>query len=288
MSKRFVYYNAGTLGSRPFIIKVNSGADSQFTIPTNSLYTYNFDVITSDGQTFSSITGNQLINFSDANTDYIIEISGVFPHWNQNNNAEKLKVLDVMQWGTIQWLSFEYSYGKCYNWRSSANDIPDTKLVEDFSHAFRETDFNSSISLWDFSSTKDMFAILYSCNLYTKDIVINDTIKGTISLELLGYSFTSVESKVLKLYAEELNTIDTFSFQAMNSTEVLEFNEMSISFNVEYFISLVGTELNNLANSVKDMTGLTSPTLTMTVAQYGSTGFTPALFTNKNWTISQV
>jgi len=65
MSKRFVYYNAGIAGFRPFIIEVNSGADSQYTIPTG-LGTFDYSAIISDGQIFTNLTGNKTIIFPDA------------------------------------------------------------------------------------------------------------------------------------------------------------------------------------------------------------------------------
>jgi hypothetical protein len=85
---------------RPFIIVVNSGADSQFTIPTFG-GGYNYKLDTSDGQSFVGLTGNHTIIFPAANTDYTLEISGLFPRWSQNNNAERLKLKLLVQDGDV-------------------------------------------------------------------------------------------------------------------------------------------------------------------------------------------
>ena len=55
---------------------------------------YNYDISTSDGQTFTSITGSQAITFATAG-DYDVCISGDFPRININNGIDKDKIIDV-------------------------------------------------------------------------------------------------------------------------------------------------------------------------------------------------
>ena len=107
--RRIVYYNASIPAFRPFKIKVFSGADSKFTIPTFG-GGYNYRAKVAGVVDISGLTGNYTINFPSANTDYVLEISGLFPQWRQNNNAERIKVKEVMQCGDIVWRSFNYAF----------------------------------------------------------------------------------------------------------------------------------------------------------------------------------
>ena len=97
------HYFFGSYNSfRPLIKVVNSGSDSQFTIPTfTSTYVYDYNLRTSDGQYFTSLAGDKIIIFPLANTDYTIEITGLFPQWRQNNNAESVKVKAILSQGDI-------------------------------------------------------------------------------------------------------------------------------------------------------------------------------------------
>lgn len=153
---------------RPFIIKVNSGVDSQFTIPTNpqTYNVYSYNVRTSDGQSFTGLTGNKEIIFPDANTDYILEISGTFPSWYQANNkeGENLKVLDIMQWGDIKWgLSLSDSFRNCQNLIMSAVDIPNLDITTALYGTFRDTNINPpSMTNWDVSNINTMAFMFYN------------------------------------------------------------------------------------------------------------------------------
>ena len=353
---------------RPFILKINSGADSQITIPTDANFTYNYSIKTlkvsdsSQIQSFTSVTGNQLINFADANTDYFIKISGFFPTITIDENSEKLKFLDIIQFGSLIWSTFDKSFFGSNNLIISATDFPNltianntgfmlsecgellthenfnmsnitisrsmyaycskfnpasfSSLLENIVNAgsmFRDCDlFNPS----DFSPTLENLTIggrmfinnnvfnppnfnpnfkslieadfmFQSCINFDQDIIQNDSINGTVNLKEVRNMFNGIKSRVIKLQAGNIDLATSNSFNCA-LLEELQLIEMSISFTIEHSPLLAGFGLNNLANSVKDMTGLNSPTVTMLSAQYSSTGFTPSLFTNKNWTISQV
>ena len=120
----------------PFIFEVNSGSDSKYTIPTgNGIFDYSAKI--SDGQTFTNLTGNKTIIFPDANTNYTIEIRGLFPHFYQADNSEKSKVLDVLQYGDIEWEDWSEMFDGCENLNVSATDSPNMVNVVRSSFAFR-------------------------------------------------------------------------------------------------------------------------------------------------------
>ena len=71
-----------------------TSANETITIPTDEGSGYNYDISTSDGQTFTGVTGNQAITFATAG-DYDVSISGDFPRIYINNNAtNKVKLIN--------------------------------------------------------------------------------------------------------------------------------------------------------------------------------------------------
>ena len=122
------------------------------TIPTTG-GNYNYDISTSDGQTFTGVTGSQAITFATAG-DYDVSISGVFPRININNDASnKDKSIDVKQWGNIVWSSFASAFFGCSNLTGSFTDAPNLTNVTSFDNSFRNcSSFSANLSSWDVSN----------------------------------------------------------------------------------------------------------------------------------------
>lgn len=133
----------------------NAGTSNndQFTIPINAAFagSFNYNVETSDGQSFTNQTGNLTITFpSDGNYD--VSITGDFPAIRFNNLGDKLKLLDIKSWGIIAWGSFSSAFRGCNNMTSTATDTPDLSNVTDMGRIFLATSFNSPVINWDVSN----------------------------------------------------------------------------------------------------------------------------------------
>ena len=111
------------------------------TIPTNSVYVYNYNITTSDGQEFTGVTGDQTITFATAG-DYDVSINiddivgGAFPSIFFDNTGDKLKIIDIKQWGNIVWRDFSNSFYGCSNLTGSFTDVADTSLVTSLYRTF--------------------------------------------------------------------------------------------------------------------------------------------------------
>lgn len=96
----------------------NPGVSSsnQYYIPTYAGGDFNYNVKTSDGHNISSITSDYTITFSTPG-EYIIEITGVYSAHRNNNQHDKLKILEIIQFGNPDWKSahFGASYYGCSN-----------------------------------------------------------------------------------------------------------------------------------------------------------------------------
>src|SRR5690554_5425825 len=157
---------------KPFILKVNSGADSKITIPTSG-GGYNYDLRVQGGQSWYGLTGSHTINFPSANTDYFIEISGEFPRIYINNNSEKDKFLDVVQVGDIKWRSFQNAFFGASNLTWSATDVPDLSNVTDMASMFQQCSSLTTldVSNWNVSSVTSIGYMFFQCSsLATLDV----------------------------------------------------------------------------------------------------------------------
>ncbi|MCG8579787.1 MAG: hypothetical protein MI866_07725, partial [Bacteroidales bacterium] len=88
-----------------------TSGSTEITIPTNSSYTYNYDVDWDNDGVFdeTGLTGSVTHDFRTAGT-YTIRIQGTFPAIYFNNSGDKEKIISIDQWGTISWLDFSSAF----------------------------------------------------------------------------------------------------------------------------------------------------------------------------------
>lgn len=170
----------GSHGSNVFVMLVktdNTGSSSgtQFTIPTTGAG-YNYSVDCDDNGSFDATgqTGNYTCNYGSAGT-YSVVISGTFPRIYFNNTGDRLKLLEVQQWGNNPWTSMQSAFHGAANMQLTAVDTPNlsnvTSVLAMFSGA---SSFNQNIDNWDVSSVNNfnyMFqgAISFNQNLNSWD-----------------------------------------------------------------------------------------------------------------------
>ena len=165
-----------------------TSASDQFTIPTTGTG-YNYDVDWGDGTTSSGLTGSTTHTFPSAG-NYVVKISGDFPQIYFANGGDRLKVLEVQNWGNIVWRTFYLAFWNCANMNITANDTPDLSAIttSDFYYAFRQCNIQNSpkISDWDVSIINDfrsMFAFNsnFNENLNSWDTSAATTISAMFS-----------------------------------------------------------------------------------------------------------
>ena len=189
------FHGAGMGNTEPkwphFIITVKTdnfgtSADNQFTIPTISGQTYNYNVdCDNDGvDDNTSMTGDTTCVYPVAGTYTIVikDNTGTkegFPAIYFNNSGDKNKLLDIKQWGTGKWTTMIRAFYGCYNLNSDgkeAFDTPDLSNVQSLFAMFMETDyFNQNISTWDTSHITDMGSMFMNAVSFNQNISGWDT-----------------------------------------------------------------------------------------------------------------
>lgn len=139
-------------------------------IPRNPNYSYNFTIDWGDG-TVEDFTNNDPPEhiYATAGT-YTVAIQGEFPAIQVSNGSAIEKLLNVGQWGNIEWQSFRSAFHGCTKLEFNASDKPDLTNVTDMTYMFQESNFNGDISGWDVSNVTDMGLMFLGASNFDQDL----------------------------------------------------------------------------------------------------------------------
>lgn len=214
------------LNDDPFVIVVKTNAagvsgDTEFTIPVNSAFRYNYEVDWSyDGVTFNAddtgVSGAITHDYGTAGL-FTIAIRGMFPqiYFNDRANTSLIlsdarKLTDIIQWGDIQWASMENSFSGCTNLSGSALDLPDLSQVTSTRRMFEDcSNFNMVVSGWDMGNVQDFSNMFRRASSFDRGISFWDLSNATdLSgfLSFSGYSTTTYESWLVSLVGKPFST----------------------------------------------------------------------------------
>jgi surface protein len=145
-----------------------SGSNS-ITIPINTSYTYNYNVDWGDGTTSTGLTTATTKTYTTAGT-YTVKITGDFPVI-RFGLGDKLKLLQVKNWGSIKWSSMYSSFSGCSNLTITALDAPDLSNLTDMGYMFNNCwSLNQSINHWDVSNVENMIYMFLNCITFNKSL----------------------------------------------------------------------------------------------------------------------
>ena len=161
----------------PFIITVktdNTGTsdDNQFTIPTHSSETYNYDVDWNNDGVYDNtgVTGDITHNYDPVGT-YTIRIRGDFPRIFFNNSGDKDKILSIDNWGSYAWSSMENAYCGCSNLTSASAVAPNLAGLTNMAGMFSGASlFNADVSNWDVSNVTIMVAMFNGTTAFNQNL----------------------------------------------------------------------------------------------------------------------
>jgi surface protein len=140
---------------------VASSANDQITLPLVESGTYNFVVDWGNGNISNITEWNQpeVTHTYSTSGIYDIIISGTLIGWSFNNTGDRLKIIEISQWGSIGFGDTGYNFAGSMNLVMAATDAPDLTETQNLTHAFYESsnlgdigDMNS----WNVSHVTDM------------------------------------------------------------------------------------------------------------------------------------
>jgi surface protein len=179
-----------------------TSASNQITIPgTGTNYIIEWEEVGNPSNRGDAVGNNSTtVTFPTSGTYrvYIRPGNGTFNRISFNNGGDRRKLLNIEQWGDIEWSSFEGAYASCQNLSISATDIPslsnvssmlsaffgctslttipninnwDVSNVNFMSYMFAEaSSFNSPIGNWNISNVDDMEYMLYEASSFNQNL----------------------------------------------------------------------------------------------------------------------
>ena len=173
----------GGIPINAFIFDVKSDNDGtsendEFEIPTTgggysyNAYWYEVGNPSNNGSELG-LTGNYVIKFDSEGT-YRVGITGAFPRIFFNNQKDRLKLIDIIQWGEIAWVSMVDAFHGCENLTTfTANDSPNLTGVSSIEKMFRGCiNLIAQIGHWNVSNIvnfTDLFLNAQKFNTYIGD-----------------------------------------------------------------------------------------------------------------------
>lgn len=262
----------------PFITvwRANEGLNSQnneILIPAYGEYTYSWIEIGNPSNFGSGeAIDNHIITFPNEG-NYRVKM---FPTGNNPLHQIKFdylttgdtrrKILDVEQWGDVEWSSFERAFFGCIFLEVTALDTPDLSNVTNMSYAFARSNIVTipHLNEWDVSNVEDMTRMFWSSLYFNENIGDWDVSNVKIMKEMFdsalafnhdigNWDVSNVENMELmfnsaEVFDQDISTWDVSNVELMkgmfknakdfnqniNSWDVSNVKDMSEMFNNAY------------------------------------------------------
>jgi surface protein len=178
----WAYWTGRKKVQNPFIFEINtantstgSTTNTEFRLPFVSSGTYNCVVDWGDSTSDVITTWNQAeATHTYASTGtYTVTISGICRGWQFANTGDRLKIIDISQWGILQFTNAGAQFQGCTNLDITAIDIPNLNGVTNLTMFFNlcsSLTYNSSVNNWDVSNVINMNFMFYIATSFNQDI----------------------------------------------------------------------------------------------------------------------
>ena len=160
----------GSPASYKILVKTdNAGTSSsnQFALPATGSYRVDWG----DG-VVENLSGTQTHTFPTAG-NYVVSIVGGLTAITFNNGGDRLKLLEIQQWGAIAWSALNNAYHGCSNMQITASDLPIMSGVTAMANAFRLCSAMQSFPAINTSTVDNMTDCWRSCTGLTSFPIIS-------------------------------------------------------------------------------------------------------------------
>jgi trimeric autotransporter adhesin len=239
-------WNLSNLGTGPNQIKFSIQSDREVsytwaTIPSSNS---GAGVLTNGVNTISGLpTGATIeLRIQPINLNSFSAADGT----QNSNNFDYKRLIEIKQWGTVQWKNFRKSFIDCENLVLSTTDLPVLSSCTDMSEMFRRCKFlvaTDNISNWDVSNVTDMFRMFSGATSFNKNIS-NWNVSNVTNMSFMFYGNTYFNSDIENWNVGKVTNMSSMFAYAKN------FNGNLSNWNVTNV-----TDMNNMFANATNFNG---------------------------------
>lgn len=219
----------------PFVTRwntANSGvsASNQIRIPLVAGETYDCVIDWGDGVTEPWTTSVSPTHTYAASGTYTVSISGTFPTIRFENGGDRLKLLAIVNWGTVPWTTFRSAFYGCANMQVEALDggLANTAAVTDAYSMFRNCTGMTTFPELNLSSCTDLSYAWYNCNN-----MLTFTAPNISSAVILNFTWAFCSQLTAFPFVNTSNVTD-FRYAWHNCTQLATFPFIDTSSGIQF------------------------------------------------------
>ncbi|MCC7029500.1 MAG: DUF285 domain-containing protein, partial [Chitinophagaceae bacterium] len=165
-----------------------------FGVGTAGIVNYTWETIPAGMNGAGTFTGNTAtISGLPAGSVIRLRISPAnFNRMNIDYGSDKSRLMDIEQWGSVEWLSMATAYHGCNNLNVTATDVPNLSLVSSMDKMFRNCSVlngPTNINSWNTSNVQDMSELFNSASVFNQAIGNWNTANVTDMNMMLAYTY---------------------------------------------------------------------------------------------------
>ena len=222
-----------------------------------------------DGQSDLAVSGTQTHDYGVGNagtyTVTINKIVNAFQPCRFAAGGDKLKILDIVQWGNIEWDSMYRSFFQCSNMDITATDVPIiTAAATNWEYAFSNCSSVTSIPLFDTSACtnfRSTFATMTSLTAFPRiDVSSATSLISTFSNLYYVNEFSTIDTSTITNFSSTWYALGTSSSMTepplFDTSAAVTF--ASVFSHCSTFTSIPAFDLSNATNTNRAFTNCTS------------------------------
>ena len=246
-----------------------SSLNTQFMMPLVSGGSYNATVNWGDGSsdTITSYNQQEVTHTYSSAGQYEVSIEGTLQGWKFNNAGDRLKMLDVKQWGVLD-LSTSAAFYGCTNLDASATDAPTVSSTTFYRMFFECTNFNGAIGNWDTSTVTNLQECFYKATTFNKSLnswnvsnvtTLQSTFRECVSFDqdLNSWDVSNVERMDVTFFNASQFNGDIYNWDTTN-VERMDYMLYNCDLFDQSLAAWTIANVSNFTNFMQNATGLSS------------------------------